>query len=429
MEMINRLTRRSAIRLFGALSAVALFAAAGGSVRPTLEAQSTSNPIVVENSLAGSPQSEWDVQGAGDPTLQGFATDISVNLGSVVSFKVKTSAPGFVIDIYRLGYYQGLGARKVATVTPSAAEIATAQSQPECQTDGASGLVDCGNWSVAGSWDTTGVTSGIFIAKLSRSDNLDASSHIYFIVRDDSRTSEILFQTSDTTWQAYNQYGGNSLYCGGPFSNSAGRYSCQTRASKVSYNRPFDTRAHDPQSFVFNAEYPMVRWLEANGYDVKYWTGVDTDRFGVDPAIGLTSPHRPKAFFSVGHDEYWSAAPRPRRERTQQRRQPRVLQRQRDVLEDALRAVDRRLERELSHAGQLQGNLRTRQPRRSRFVQPVDRHLARPAVPGRRRREAGERAHRAALDGQLLQRPDSRTRLHGRPAFLAQHSGRESRAR
>jgi len=234
MEMINRLTRRSAIRLFGALSAVALFAAAGGSVRPTLEAQSTSNPIVVENSLAGSPQSEWDVQGAGDPTLQGFATDISVNLGSVVSFKVKTSAPGFVIDIYRLGYYQGLGARKVATVTPSAAEIATAQSQPECQTDGASGLVDCGNWSVAGSWDTTGVTSGIFIAKLSRSDNLDASSHIYFIVRDDSRTSEILFQTSDTTWQAYNQYGGNSLYCGGPFRNSAGRYSCQTRASKVS---------------------------------------------------------------------------------------------------------------------------------------------------------------------------------------------------
>ncbi len=309
MEMMKRLTCGSAIRVVVALSA-AILLAAGGSVRPTIQAQAMSNPVVIENGLAGSPQSEWDIEGAGDPTLQGFATDISVNSGSVVSFKIKTSAPGFVIDIYRLGYYQGLGARKIATVTPTAADIALAQTQPACETDAASGLIDCGNWDVTGSWNTAGVTSGIFIAKLSRTDNPDTSSHIYFIVRDDSRTSEILFQTSDTTWQAYNQYGGNSLYCGGPLSNSAGDYSCLTRAAKVSYNRPFDTRAHDPQSFLFNAEYPMVRWLEANGYDVKYWTGIDTDRFGADPAIGLTSPHHPKAFFSVGHDEYWSAGQR-----------------------------------------------------------------------------------------------------------------------
>src|SRR2546430_1469882 len=80
------------------------------------------------------------------------------------------------------------------------------------------------------------------------------------------------------------------------------------RAYKVSYNRPFDPRDHDPQSFVFNAEYPMVRFLEANGYDVKYWTGVDTDRFG--SALVDKTPTRPKAFLSVGHDEYWSAGQR-----------------------------------------------------------------------------------------------------------------------
>ena len=53
------------------------------------------------------------------------------------------------------------------------------------------------------------------------------------------------------------------------------------RAYKVSYNRPFNTRSVDNgQDWVFNAEYPMVRWLEANGYNVSYFTGVDSDRRG-----------------------------------------------------------------------------------------------------------------------------------------------------
>jgi hypothetical protein len=69
----------------------------------------------------------------------------------------------------------------------------------------------------------------------------------------------------------------------------------------VSYNRPFDTRRHSPQSFLFNAEYPMVRFLEANGYDVKYWAGVDTDRRAAD----LIGAGKPKVFVSSGHDEYW----------------------------------------------------------------------------------------------------------------------------
>src|SRR4030095_13895261 len=100
METMNRSTRRSVVRLCGAMSAAVLLAAGGNAIRPTLEAQATSNPIVTENALPGSPQSDWDIQGSGDATLQGFATDISVNKGSLVSFKIKTSAPGFIIDIY-----------------------------------------------------------------------------------------------------------------------------------------------------------------------------------------------------------------------------------------------------------------------------------------------------------------------------------------
>lgn len=254
---------------------------------------SAPNAIAAENCLTGNPASEWDVSGAGDLSIQGFATDISVNRGSTVSFKVKTNASAYRLDIYRLGYYGGLGARKVATVQPSAT---LPQTQPNCLTDNR-GLIDCGNWAVSASWAVpANAVSGIYIAKLVRTDT-GGASHMVFVVRDDASTSDLLFQTSDTTWQAYNNYGGNSLYAGGPGTNPA-------RAYAVSYNRPFNTRAVDNgQDWLFNAEYPMVRWLEANGYNVTYTTGVDSDRRG-----NLIANH--KVFLSVGHDEYWSAGQR-----------------------------------------------------------------------------------------------------------------------
>jgi hypothetical protein len=258
--------------------------ASGGCAAPA-------NAIVAENCLTGTPASTWDIVGVGDTGLQGFATDISVNRGSTISFKVNTNATAYRLDIYRMGYYGGQGARLVTTVNPSAA---LPQTQPACLTDNTTGLVDCGNWGVSASWAVpAAAASGIYFAKLVRPDT-GGASHIVFIVRNDASTSKLVFQTSDTTWQAYNTWGGNSLYVGAP----AGR------AYKVSYNRPFNTRTVDGgQDWVFNAEYPMVRWLEANGYDVSYTTGVDTDRRG-----NLLTNH--KTYLSVGHDEYWSAAQR-----------------------------------------------------------------------------------------------------------------------
>ena len=47
----------------------------------------------------------------------------------------------------------------------------------------------------------------------------------------------------------------------------------------------------------------MVRWLEANGYDVSYFTGLDSARRGEE-----ILEHR--LFLSVGHDEYWSGPQR-----------------------------------------------------------------------------------------------------------------------
>ena len=108
-----------------------------------------SNPIVVENAKPGNPSSEWDIAGAGDSSIQGFATDISVNKGETIRFKVKTNATNYRLDIYRLGYYGGLGARFIATITPSAA---LPQTQPNPIVDSSTGLVDCGNWAESASW-------------------------------------------------------------------------------------------------------------------------------------------------------------------------------------------------------------------------------------------------------------------------------------
>ncbi|GJD53698.1 hypothetical protein OPKNFCMD_6475 [Methylobacterium crusticola] len=251
--------------------------AAGESVRS----------VVDENALEGTPAALWDVDGAGDPTIQGFATDISINRGETVRFKVTTDASAFRVEIYRVGYYRGAGARKVADI----GEAETfAVRQPECLKQAETGLVDCGNWQVSASWDVPARSrSGVYVARIIRSDTSGAS-HIMFVVRDDDGGSGILLQTSDTTWQAYNDYGGNSLYEGEP----AGR------AYKVSYNRPLIVRGSEYRRTSFWAnEYPMIRWLEANGYDVSYLSGVDTARRG-----HLIRRH--KLFVSSGHDEYWS---------------------------------------------------------------------------------------------------------------------------
>lgn len=250
--------------------------------------QVLANAIVAENMLPGSPASEWDIgQGIGDPAIQGFATDISVDQGETIEFKINNTAfAPYSIDIYRIGYYQGNGARLVDSIPASQTLI---HSQPAPLYDASIGLLDAGNWSVSASWDVPETAvSGVYIARLRRVDT-GGGSHIIFVVRDDDGGSDLLFQTSDTTWQAYNTWGGSSFYQG-PFNG---------RTYALSYNRPFDTRGHTPKDWFFGPEYATVRWLEANGYDVSYTTGVDSARRGQE-----ILEH--KAFLSVGHDEYWS---------------------------------------------------------------------------------------------------------------------------
>ena len=271
---------------------VAAAVAAGVMAAPGQSAanpcDSPANEIVAENCQAGAPQSEWDLTGAGSGAVQGFATDISVDQGGTVAFKIDANA-AYTLEIYRLGYYGGAGARKIAVVGDP-----PVLNQPACNQDAGTGLTDCGNWAVSAGWTVpAGAVSGIYLAVAKQSGAPVA--HIPFVVRDDDGGSDLLFQTSDTTWQAYNRYGGASLYTGGP--------GPQGGAYKVSYNRPFTTASDAIEDWIFNAEYPMVRWLERNGYDVSYFTGVDSDRLGAE-----LREHR--SFLSVGHDEYWSGTQR-----------------------------------------------------------------------------------------------------------------------
>ena len=77
-------------------------AAQGDPFAPCVPA--AANAIACENSKPGNPSGDWDIAGAGSANIQGFATNISVNRGETVRFKVNTNSNNYRVDIYRLGY-------------------------------------------------------------------------------------------------------------------------------------------------------------------------------------------------------------------------------------------------------------------------------------------------------------------------------------
>lgn len=249
-------------------------------------ASAAPNSVAAENALAGVAPSVWESEGS--DSIVGFTTDFSVAPGNAVIFKIKTPSSNYRIRIFRLGYYGGDGARLIATVSPSAS---LPQAQPEPVRDASTKLADCGNWAPSATWTVPSTAlSGVYYAKLERLDVANQSNHILFVVR---RTgpSDLMVQTSESTWQAYNYYGGASLY----------KPTQADRGFAVSYNRPLTVE--NVENDFFASEYPLIRWLERNGYDVAYCGDIDTHR---NPGLLLNR----KVFISSGHDEYWSGAMR-----------------------------------------------------------------------------------------------------------------------
>jgi hypothetical protein len=251
-----------------------------------------------ENELQGSRN--WLLGSTPDTSLrrteiEGFCQP-SVKAGETLRFHVSANPAGKIrIEVYRMGYYGGCGARHVVTMGSVATEPHAVSHTTSV------GMVEC-DWPVAAAYTVPEEwVSGVYLAKLVREDTA-ASSFAIFVVRD-VRQADLLFKTSDLTWQAYNKWpSANSLYDYGE-----AKWYCGPR-SAISFARPFAKyfQIVDNPGSVGSGEYllwefPIDYWLQREGYDVSYISSIDLHS-------GTADLGRVKTVLSVGHDEYYSAA-------------------------------------------------------------------------------------------------------------------------
>ena len=269
------------------------------------------------------------------------------------------------------------------------------QTQPACLTEPATGLVDCGNWAESASWAVPAdAVSGIYFAKLVREDVNSEGSHIMLRRPRRRRALRLLFQTSDTTWQAYNQYGGNSLYVGGPGTNPG-------RAYKVSYNRPLTVRGTTLRRLAVQRRVPDGPLARAQ-------------------RLRRQLLHRRRHRSPRRRDPRAQGLPLGRPRRVLVRRSQRAnVEAARDAgVNLAFFSGNEifwktRWENSIDGSGTDHRTLVCyKETHANAKIDPtsgLDRDLARSALqPARRRRPPRERAHRHDLHGQLLARPRSR---------------------
>ena len=187
--------------------------------------------------------------------VEGYFGATSVGCGEKTPLTI-IGAPSADISIYRIGYYKGAGARLVMTVNSAKSFTANAKTPP-----------------------------GEYLVKLNSPGR--ASSFVPIVVRSQSIKSEITFVSSVLTWQAYNQWGGTSLYKGADGAR-------ETRAASVTFDRPFDGDGAGQFRYM---EEPLVQLIEQLGIDTQYITDIDLDK-----AERINSG----SIVFGGHSEFWS---------------------------------------------------------------------------------------------------------------------------
>ena len=295
------LDRRELLKAVTAAGLSATVCSTAAAWQPPIEGQTeqASNQIQEENAKPG--DRDWQLtrvrvnqKDYRTSLIEGYCSQQSVAAGDKLAIMVSADpARKFTLDIYRMGYYGGAGARRVKQFGPLAA---TPQPVPEM---GEKRLRECCwepslEFEIPADW-----ISGVYLGKLTTVPEANEpywQSYVIFIVRD-NRTADLLFQCSDNTWQAYNRWPVNeSLY-----THPNGAHAPQVA---VSFDRPygkycqiFDHPLSIGSGEFLLWEFPLCYWLEQHGYDVTYGSNCDL----LDTAFVM----RAKCFLSVGHDEYW----------------------------------------------------------------------------------------------------------------------------
>jgi RTX calcium-binding nonapeptide repeat (4 copies) len=262
------------------------------AVAPQPLAPTAASPVMLENEKPGTPG--WASIGvAPGRSIEGYTVPSALP-GETIAFHLSTEPEAsYRILVYRIGWYGGVGARLVVCL-PSCDGSSNAETRPVPPADSL-GLVHAG-WP---SSDTLEIpadwVSGYYLVHylLTSGPHAGNSSVSWLIVREPpTRRAPLLVQAGASTWQAYNGWGGGSLY---PFNSPEGR-----RAAKVAFDRPVERQS---LRRAFEWDTPLVMFLERSGFDVSYQADLDTAR---DPD---TLEGR-RAIAVAGHNEYWGKAVR-----------------------------------------------------------------------------------------------------------------------
>jgi len=234
-----------------------------------------------ENDRAGT--AGWDfppARTAGAAELAGYASRSSVSPGEPFTLFVTATVGWFTVHAFRLGWYGGVGARAVW----SSARL-PGRSQPRPVVDGHR-TVRC-VWAPSTTVPTAGWPPGTYLLRLTAGNG--SCAYVPITVTSPTVAGRLVLVNAVSTYQAYNQWGGYSLYQGpdGTFA---------TRASRVSYDRPYDENG---ARIVLQYEAAIIGRAERLGLPVAYLTGhhLDGDPAVLDGAAGVVS---------LGHDEYWT---------------------------------------------------------------------------------------------------------------------------